>query len=172
MAPKDGDLSFDEEDLVREGGVFVSRHSNGHEVGAQPDERTPEEDWVEDPYSSDGVPGTSDDLPYDYGVESAQPADQQVLSPDRRIAGFGHMGETGGADADVDEQPLGKPEERELWKRQRALMQESADEETHFPDASDAAVRQMEDAVGEDAAEPMTEGPEGTSATGSTGSGE
>jgi hypothetical protein len=171
MAPKDGDLSFDEEDLVRDGGVFVSRHSNGHEVGAEAEERTPG-DWVEDPYTNDGVPGTSDDLPYDYGVENAQPADQQVLSPDRRISGFGHLGETGGADPDTEEQPLGKPEERELWRRQRALIQESEAEETHFPAAADADVRRMEDAVGEDAAEPLSETPEGTSATGSTGSGE
>lgn len=171
MAPKNGDLSFDEEDLVREGGVFVSRHSNGHEVGAKAEERAPE-DWAEDPFASDGVPGTSDDLPYDYGVESAAPADQQVLSPDRRISGFGHLGETGGADRDVDEQPLGRPEERELWRRQRPLMQESAAEETHFPDATAAQVRRMEDAVGEDAADVLSEAPEGTSATGSSGSGE
>jgi hypothetical protein len=169
MTPNNGDVSFDDEDLVREGGVFVSRHSNGHEVSATPDEQAPEE-WVEDPYQNDAGPGTSDDLPYDYGVESAQPADQQVLSPDRRISGFGHLGETGGADPDTDEQPLGKPEERELWKRQRALIQESEDEETHFPGASDAAVKRMEDAVGEDAAEPLSETPGGTSATGSTGS--
>lgn len=171
MAPKNGDLSFDEEDLVREGGVFVSSHSNGHEVGAQAEERAPE-DWAEDPFASDGVPGTRDDLPYDYGVESAAPADQQVLSPDRRISGFGRLGETGGADRDVDEQPLGRPEERELWRRQRPLIQESQAEETHFPDATAAQVRRMEDAVGEDAAEPLSEAPEGTSATGSSGSGE
>jgi hypothetical protein len=171
MASKNGDLSFDEEDLVRDGGVFVSSHSNGHEVGAAPDERAAE-DWAEDPFSSDGVPGTSDDLPYDYGVESAEPADQQVLSADRRISGFGALGETGPADPDVDEPPLGKPEERELWRRQRALIDESRSEEGHFADASDAAVRRMEDAVGEDAAETLSEAPEGTSATGSTGSGE
>lgn len=169
MAPDDdSDLSFEEEDLVREGGVFVSRHSNGHEVGAEPGERTPE-DWAEDPYASDGVPGTRDDLPYDYGVESAAPADQQVLSPDRRISGFGRLGETGGADPDVDEQPLGRPEERELWRRQRALIDESRSEEGHFADASDAQMERLEAAVGEDAAETLPEAPEGTSATGSQG---
>jgi hypothetical protein len=70
------DGSFDDEELVREGGVFVSRNG-GREVGPTDEERALG-DYVEDPAADDGVPGTRDDLPYDYGVEIAPAADQMV----------------------------------------------------------------------------------------------
>jgi hypothetical protein len=44
--------------------------------------------------SDHGVPGTPDDLPYDYGVDVPPAADQQILSPERRHAGSGPLGET------------------------------------------------------------------------------
>jgi hypothetical protein len=78
------DGSFDDEELVREGGVFVSRNG-GREVGPEDDDRAPG-DYVEDPAADDGVPGTRDDLPYDYGVEISPAADQMVNGAGARPA--------------------------------------------------------------------------------------
>lgn len=92
MARMHGTPSFEEEQYERRGGVFAAVNG-GHEVGCQDDSCAPDE-LVEDPLSDHGVPGTPDDLPYDYGTETAAAADQQVLSPERRHAGSGPLGET------------------------------------------------------------------------------
>lgn len=76
----DRDGTLDDEELVREGGVFVSRNG-GHEVGPEQSDRVAD-DWVEDPGTDDGVPGTRDDLPYDYGVELPSAADQHMNAAD------------------------------------------------------------------------------------------
>jgi hypothetical protein len=75
------DGSYDDEELVREGGVFVSR-GGGREVGPEKDERPPG-DFIEDPDADDGVPGTRDDLPYDYGVEVPEAVDHLVREPEK-----------------------------------------------------------------------------------------
>lgn len=87
-----GERPFDEEQYERQGGVFVPVNG-GHEVGCEDDACAPDE-LVEDTLSDHGVPGTPDDLPYDYGAENAPAADQQVLNPEHRHAGFGPLGET------------------------------------------------------------------------------
>jgi hypothetical protein len=92
MARMHGARPFEEEEYERQGGVFAPVNG-GHEVGCQDDRCAPDE-LPEDPLSDHGVPGTPDDLPYDYGTETAPAADQQVLSPERRHAGSGQLGET------------------------------------------------------------------------------
>jgi len=165
MTRMHSDGSFDEEELVREGGVFVSRQG-GREVGPQDDDRVAS-DWVEDPSADDGVPGTRDDLPYDYGVENAPAADHLIQSPDNRRAGFGAMGTTGpvGEDHDI---PLGVPEERELWDKQRALIEESEAEEAHLRGLAEKDLPAVVDAEAEGAAEVLPDSPGGESATGSS----
>lgn len=168
MVHRHKDGSLDDEELVREGGVFVSR-SGGREVGCEDETCAPDE-WVEDGGTGDGVPGTADDLPYDYGVEHAPPADQLITTPDRAnpgLSGFGGLGETG-ADEDADEPPLGRPDERELWRRQRPLIQESGDEAARYRGLRDDDIARVEAAVGEDAGEVLPESPEGESATGAS----
>lgn len=168
MVRRNDDGSLKDEELVREGGVFVSA-DGGHEVGCQDGTCAPDE-WVEDPGTGDGVPGTSDDLPYDFGVETARPVDQLVAAPDRRnprVSGLGALGETG-ADKDGDEPPLGGPEERELWHKQRALIQESGDESARYRGLRDDDIARVEAASGEDAAEVLPDAPEGESATGAS----
>ena len=88
MAPRDDDTWFEDDELVREGGVFVSRNG-GHEVGCADDECAPD-DYVEDPVNDEGVPGTVDDLPYDYGIETPRAADETLES-------FDHSGPDGRA---------------------------------------------------------------------------
>jgi len=158
------DHPSEEEPLQREGGVFVSREG-GREIGCDDETCAPDES-VEDPLNDDGVPGTPDDLPYDYGVEVQPATDQMLTSPDHRNAGFGMMGRTG-ADEDVDEPPLGAVDERELQRRQRGLISEASDEERRYAGLEDDDVARIEAASGEDAGEALPEAPEGESATGS-----
>ncbi len=158
------DGSFDDEDLERQGGVFVSHHG-GREVAPEERDR-PTDDLDEDPWTDDGVPGTTDDLPYDHGVDLSTPADHLILSPERRNSGFGDMGETGVDDRE-QEPPLGAVDERDLWHRQRGLIDESGDEAARYAGLTDADIPRVEAAVGEDAAEVLPDSPEGESATGS-----
>ena len=162
MVRVNDDGSLEEEELVREGGVFVSANG-GHEVDS--DQSRAADDYVEDPGSGDGVPGTVDDLPYDQGLETATPADQAMGSHDSRLSGYGGVGYTG-ADDDSDPAPLGRPEERELWRKQRGLIQESADEPARYSGLNDDEVAALDAASGEDAADTLPDAPEGKSATG------
>jgi hypothetical protein len=162
MARINEDGSLEEEELVREGGVFVSRNG-GHEAGGN--ETRIADDYIEDQGTGDGVPGTIDDLPYDYGLEQTSPADQLLRSADSRMRGHGGTGETGAAE-DIEPPPLGAPEERELWRKQRGLIQESGDEAARYAGLSDAEAAALDEASGEDAADVLPDAPSGTSATG------
>jgi len=155
---------FGDEEYVREGGVLI-RVNNGHEVRHEDGSIAPD-DVIEDLIADDGVPGTPDDLPYDYGVEITPAADQMILSVERGSSGFGALGHTG-SDADGEEPPLGAVDERDLWRHQRALIQESGDEAARYAGMKESDIPRVEEAVGEDAAETLPESPEGTSATGS-----
>ena len=161
-----GERPFDEEEYERVGGVFVPVNG-GHEVGCEDDKCAPD-DLVEDPLNDDGVPGTPDDLPYDYGVEVPVAADQQVLSFEHRHAGFGGLGRTGSADDLATEPPLGAGDERDLWNRQRGLVQESGDEAARWGGLEDDDLPAIEDAMGDDAGETLPDAPEGESATGAS----
>lgn len=155
---------YEDEEFVREGGVLVPK-SGGREVGPGDNDGPPAE-WVEDPGSEDDLPGTRDDLPYDYGVEVPRPADETIDGPDNVYAGFGSMGETG-APKEGDGAPLGQVDERDLWRRQRQLIQESDAEEQHMRGLEDQDTEAIHDAEAEDAEETVASGPDGTSATGS-----
>lgn len=156
------DGSLEDEELVREGGAFVSRNG-GHE--ANDDVARAADDYIEDPATGDGVPGTVDDLPYDLGVEKATATDQLLKSSGRGHGAWGGIGRTG-ADDDSEPAPLGGPEERELWKKQRGLIQESADEGARYAGLSDEQSARVDEASGEDAGEVLPDSPEGKSATG------
>jgi hypothetical protein len=159
------DGSYDDDEVVREGGVFVSR-SSGREVGPEGRDVVGS-DYVEDPDADDGVPGTVDDLPYDFGVEIIEAADHMVDGPDRVNAGFGGMGSTG-SDEDRDERPLGAPDERELWKRQVPLIQGADAEERHLAGLEGLDATRVLDAEAEGAEEALPDFPEGESATGAS----
>lgn len=159
-----GERPFEEEEYERVGGVFAPVNG-GHEVGCTDTLCAPDE-LVEDPLNDHGVPGTPDDLPYDYGVEVPDAVDQQVLSPEHRHAGYGGMGRTGAPDDPSVEPPLGSADERELWHKQRGLVQESGDEAARWGGLEDDELPRVEDAIGEDAGEVLPDAPEGESATG------
>jgi len=158
------DGSVEDEALVREGGVFVSR-SNGREIDAE--EARAADDYVEDPGTGDAVPGTVDDLPYDQGVETARAADTLLTSSGRGRGAAGSLGRTG-ADDDREPPELGRPEERELWSKQRGLLDESGDEAARYAGLSDEQAARLDAASGEDAADALPDAPEGKSATGNS----
>jgi hypothetical protein len=160
-----GERPFDEEEYERQGGVFVPVNG-GHEVGCEDKACAPDE-LVEDTLNDDGVPGTPDDLPYDYGVEVPDAVDQQVLSPEHRHSGYAGMGKTGAPDDD-SESPLGAVDERDLWHRQRGLVQESGDEAAKWGGLEGDDLKRIEDAIGDDAGEVLPDAPEGASATGAS----
>ena len=161
-----GERPFDEEEYERVGGVFAPVNG-GHEVGCDDKQCAPDE-LVEDPLNDDGVPGTPDDLPYDYGVEVPDAVDQQVLSPEKRHIGFGGMGDTGAPDDPTEEPPLGAEDERDLWHKQRGLIQESEDEAARWGGLAEDRLPDIEEAMGDDSGEVLPDSPEGESATGAS----
>ena len=164
MVRMHGDRPFGDEEYTREGGVLIPVNT-GHEVRHEDGTIAPD-DIVEDLIADEGVPGTPDDLPYDFGVDVSQPTDQVIASLDHRASGYGSVGHTG-AGADTQEPPLGAEDERELWARQRPLIEESGDEAARYAGLADDDIRRVEAAVGEDAAETLPDSPGGSSATGS-----
>jgi hypothetical protein len=164
MPHKRDEGPYGDEEYVRIGGVLVPVN-NGHEVRHEDGTIAPD-DIVEDLIADDGVPGTPDDVPYDYGVEVALPADQMILSLDRGASGLGSVGRTG-SEPDHDEPPLGAPDERELWRHQKPLIEESGDEAARYAGIPESEVPRVEAAIGEDAADTLSETPGGESATGS-----
>lgn len=145
-----------------EDGILFAR-SGGHEVQCEGD--CPPDDYVNDPINDDGVPGTVDDLPYDYGIETPRAADETLSSIEGPPYGSWGVGATGPA-GDGEERPLGEPEERELWRQQQPLIEEAAAEERHLVGLDEDHLQAVVDASAEDAAEVLPEAPDGVSATG------
>ncbi len=156
----------DDEWLEQDEGVLVPAEG-GHRVGCEEDGvPCAPDDIVEDPINDAGVPGTQDDLPYDYGVEVPPAADHQLELVEDLVAEDSDVGKTG-APADGDAPPLGRPEERELWGKQRALIEEDEDEGLRLDGLPEADIPELQRAMGDDAADPLPDAPGGTSATGS-----
>lgn len=157
----------DDDSFVREGGTFAPR-TGGKDVGCDDDQgRCPPDEVLEDPVNDEHVPGTADDLPYDFGTLDPAPTDQFLGSIETGpVIGMGDVGDTG-YDEDVDEAPLGAKDERDLWERQKPLIDEAETQPYEVPEMSPEEVRGIERALGEDAAGPLVEYEEGTSATGS-----
>ena len=163
-------LIEDDDAFVREGGVFAPR-SGGRDVGCDEEQEScPPDEVLEDPVNDEHVPGTVDDLPYDYGTEDPSPTDQMLgLVETGPVIGMQDVGETGYDEDVAEESPLGARDERDLWKRQKPLIDEVETEPYNLPEVADSEVSKIEQALGEDAAGPLVESEEGTSATGSAG---
>jgi hypothetical protein len=162
--PRDG-RTFDDEQLVPGDGFFMEP-GTGHTASCDDKDECAPDDVVEDPINDEGVPGTVDDLPYDYGVETPTAVDQELHVSGG--SGWGGVGVTG-SDPEGTEPELGAEDERELWRKQRLLIEGSEDEEARGLDLSDEEVARAADALGDDAAEALPDAPDGGSATGSVG---
>jgi hypothetical protein len=166
-------LVEDDDSFVREGGVFAPRNG-GRDVGCDEEQDyCPPDEVLEDPVNDEHVPGTVDDLPYDYGTEDPSPTDQMLgLIETGPVIGMQGVGDTG-YDEDVTQpSPLGAKDERLEWERLKPLIDEDEAEPYNLPEMDEAEVADLERALGEDAAGPLVESEEGTSATGSAGSAE
>ncbi|MDP2233403.1 MAG: hypothetical protein Q8K89_07190 [Actinomycetota bacterium] len=146
MCPRDDDHWFEDNELEREAGVLASA-DGGHKTGCAEDECAPDE-TVEDPINEPGVPGTVDDLPYDYGVETAQAADETLDSLDGPPARAWRVGAPGPAEQG-EPSTLGRPEERELWQKQQPLIEEGAINERAYADLNEEDVPEILEASGE-----------------------
>jgi len=164
MSPKDNDHWFGDDELVREEGILVSA-GGGHKAGCDGDECAPDE-TVEDPVNEPGVSGTVDDLPYDFGVESAQGADESFESLEGPPLKPWRVGATGPADDDNEPESLGRPEERELWSKQRPLIEEAEINEREYGSLPEDKIKEIVAASGEDSEEVLPDSPGGASATG------
>jgi len=164
MSPKDNDHWFADDELVHEEGILVAA-SGGHTAGCDEDECAPDE-TVEDAINEPGVSGTVDDLPYDFGVEPAQAADETFESLEGPPLKAWRVGATGPADDDVEPGDLGRPEERELWSKQRHLIEESEANEREYGHLPEEKIPEIVAASGEDAEEVLPQSPDGASATG------
>lgn len=150
---------FDER-LERIGGVFVEEQHGEVDCNSEANACAPD-DYPEDPYAIDNRPGTPDDVTYSIGLQSPDADDQHVV-PDVRTH---HSGPP--ASATERDTELGTEDERDLWARNRPLVQEDVDEGVMLPLGmdEDEGERVLE-AMGDEASEVAPDSATGTSATG------
>ena len=155
-----GDQRPFNEELARESGVFIEADSG--EVAIDTDDAgSPQDDYVADPGERDsGIPGTGDDLPLTFGIETQAPDDEHlVMSGATKRSG--HTRENSEAAED-----LGKTDESELWREQKSLIEEDEKEGVKLDGFPEEEIPSILDALGDDAADPLQDFPNGTSATG------
>lgn len=160
----------DNEPVYKEEGVFVepadgrTLECDETEEACAPDDNAPPGEVADYP-----TPGTPDDIPEDYGIETP-PAADQMLHIERvgeDYAGFGDMGESG-IDSTGDQPPEpGRAEAEELKLRSRALQDEYEHDLGVFTPLSEEERDRLEEAYGGNAADVIPDDADGTSATGS-----
>lgn len=102
-----------------------------------------------------GVPGTVDDIPLTFGQEVPQVDDSITPST-------GGSSKTRPKESDEP----GTADERELWRQQKALVEEDEKTGLKLDGFSEDEIPDILEAMGDDAAEPLQDYPNGTSATG------
>lgn len=150
---------FDEK-LEREGGVFIEPQHTQVDCNS-PDAGCATDEYPEDPFSIDNRPGTVDDPTYSMGVELPNAADQHLVPE-----GGTHQGGRPAPDEEREWEP-GELEERDMWRRQRALIEEDADDGIKMPaGTSDEQAERILDAMGDESADNVPDMTQGGSATG------
>lgn len=150
---------FDEK-LDRESGIFLE--PDAREVGCDTSaEACAPDDYVNDAGAREtGVPGTEDDVPPTFGLETPLAADQHIVLEGATKT----QGETlEPVDAAEDQ---GTADEKELWAEQLALLEEDVAGGLNLRGFPDEEVPDILEAMGDDAADPLQDFPNGTSATG------
>lgn len=111
------------------------------------------DDYTSDPSDeTSGVPGTVDDLPAEFGEDLLANGDQPTRkSPAASVTDY-DVKEDGG--------------EGDLWGRQKPLVEEDEKEGLKLEGFEADEIPEILDAMGDDAAEPLIDSPNGTSATG------
>jgi hypothetical protein len=149
-----------DEPLDRESGVFIEPET--HEVACDPDaEACAPDDYVNDPAAREtGIPGTVDDVPLAFGIEVPAASDRHIV-PDGAVKPAAEVLEP--ADAVEAE---GTEEEKELWSAQMALLEEDVAGGLNLRGFPEEEIPEILGAMGDDAADPLQDFPNGTSATG------
>lgn len=150
---------FDER-LERQGGVFLEPDA-GRRLGVEEGEGgTGQDDLAEDAYVGEDRPGTVDDVPYSMGTQEPD-ADDLHLVPE----GGTHTEGTSAPEEETEQDPA-RRDERELWSHQRQLIEEDEDDGIKLEGLSEEQAKRVVDAMGDEAADPLSNWPDGTSATG------
>lgn len=148
-----------EEKLDREGGVFVEPQHTQVDCNS-PDADCATDEYPEDPYAIDNRSGTIDDTTYSMGVELPNAADLHLVPE-------GGVHQAGRAAPDEEpERDLGELEERDLWRRQRPLIQEDEGDGVKVPGATDEQAQRVLDAMGDESSDNTPDMTQGISATG------
>ena len=149
-----------DEHLDRESGVFIE--PDAREVTCEPDtEPCAPDDYANDPDTREaGIPGTVDDAPLAFGLETPPAADTHVV-----IEGATRPGEAV-PEAKQAAEESGLADEDELWGRQAALVEEDEAGGLNLRGFPDEEIPEILDAMGDDAADPLQDFPNGVSATG------
>lgn len=150
---------FDEK-LERDNGVFAEPQHMQRDCNS-PDAECATDEYPEDPFAIDNRPGTADDATYSMGVELPNAADQHLV-PEGRTHQSGHSA----PDEEREWEP-GELEERDLWRRQRPLIEEDVDDGIKFPrGVSDEEAQHTLDAMGDETSDNVPDMTQGGSATG------
>ncbi|MDR3685621.1 MAG: hypothetical protein P4L93_01500 [Coriobacteriia bacterium] len=149
-----------DEHLDRESGVFIE--PDGREVACDSEqEPCAPDDYANDPDAPEtGIPGTVDDAPLSFGIEVPASADSHVV-----LEGATRPGATSEEDAKAADDN-GAAEEKELWGQQAALLEEDSAGGLKLDVFSEDEIPEILDAMGDDAADPLQDFPNGVSATG------
>ena len=150
-----------DEPLVREGGVFIE--PDQHEVSCD----TEQEPCAPDDYAADddepgemSIPGTVDDIPLDFGLEFSPASDAHLVLE-------GPTSESERLRSSLDEPA--RDDEGELWGAQKALIGEDESSGLDLQGFPEERIPEILEAMGDDAAEALPDYPDGTSATGESG---
>jgi hypothetical protein len=164
MSAKDDRPVFEEEELV-EAGVYVEQN-RGENVGCdEATDRCAPDDYSEAPHESRNVPGTEDDVPYSVGTEESIPAaDTQFRYADESTTSSSRPTPADEGDTESD---ISKTDERDLWRRNRALIEEDEDDGLKLEGFSEEEIPDVLDAMGDEAQDPIPDSATGYSATGS-----
>jgi hypothetical protein len=149
-----------DEHLDRESGVFIE--PDGREVTCEPDaDQCAPDDYINDPGAREqGIPGTVDDEPLTFGIEAPGAADSHIVLEGATRPG----GESEESTKAAEE--IGSADEGELWGHQSALVEEDEIGGLKLKGFPENEIPEILDAMGDDAADPIQDFPNGVSATG------
>ena len=148
------------EKLDREEGVFSEPDAHPVGTGHQGPPAAPD-DYVSDPHGGTDSPGTVDDIPLTFGEQLPEAADEHlVLEGTKRVGGRSR-------DEAETAEDVGGVDENELWADQQKLLQEDEKEALRLEGFPEEEIPEILEAMGDDAADPLQDFPNGTSATGS-----
>jgi hypothetical protein len=149
-----------DEHLDRESGVFIE--PDARELNCEPDqEACAPDDYANDPDAPEtGIPGTVDDAPLSFGLESPVAADTHIVL-EGATRSSGESEEKAKAAEDI-----GSADEGELWGKSTDLVEEDEVAGLKLTGFPEEEIPKILDAMGDDAADPLLDYPDGVSATG------